>query len=339
MTSAVLRAFFAVFVIALVVIFQEELRQLFEQIAQWGLARTLARNKPRLRPLPRVEVEILAGTLFDLAQSRIGALVVLVGHDPIERHVDGGVRVEGHVSEALLHSIFDPHSMGHDGAVVVARGKIERLGVRLPLTRDSDALGSRGTRHAAALGLSERTDAICLVVSEERGVVSVARGGRLETMRDKDQLHQVVESFCQAIIPQAENRSTWGVLTHNLRQKAAALGMAAVFWFVLAYRAEVVGKYFTVTVEAPPTVEGLAAIQLSPSAVEVMVSGPRRMMNDLQARDIKLTLGMTNLNRGFQLLPISESQFSLPAGLELTDLRPRQVFVNIEDRKVSPNPR
>ena len=162
LTGAVLRAFFAIFVIVLVVIFQEELRQLFEQIAKWGLSRALAGRRPAVRPLHSAEVGTLADTLSDLARNRIGALIVIIGHDPIERHVDGGIEVNGNLSEALLKSIFDPHSIGHDGAVTIARGKIEKFGVRLPFTRDAEALGPLGTRHAAALDCpSEWMRSVC----------------------------------------------------------------------------------------------------------------------------------------------------------------------------------
>lgn len=335
LTGAVLRAFFAIFVIVLVVIFQEELRQLFEQIAKWGLSRALAGRRPAVRPLHSAEVGTLADTLSDLARNRIGALIVIIGHDPIERHVDGGIEVNGNLSEALLKSIFDPHSIGHDGAVTIARGKIEKFGVRLPFTRDAEALGPLGTRHAAALGLSERVDALCLLASEEKGTVSVARNGRLDVIQHKERLYELIESYCRTLTPEAGTQAWHAPFVRNYREKIASIGIAAGLWFMIAYRAEIVSAYFTVTVESSSTPAELFAVQITPSAVEARVSGPRRLLGRVQAREIKLNLSITNLTRGFQMVPISERQFTLPAGLELIDFRPRQIYFNI-DQKLSP---
>jgi DNA integrity scanning protein DisA with diadenylate cyclase activity len=92
------------------------------------------------------------------------------------------------VSEPLLLSLFDPGSPGHDGTVLLRGSAVERFAVHLPLSADHAALGPGGTRHAAALGLAERCDAICLVVSEERGTVSVARDGQIRTLARPEDL-------------------------------------------------------------------------------------------------------------------------------------------------------
>ena len=172
LTVALLQGFFAVILVALIVIFQEDLRFFFERMAALWLERGLPGYKRRRTRLPRREVEILARTLGDLARGKIGALVVLRGKDSIARHLEGGEDVDGLISESLLKSIFDPHSLGHDGAVVIGAGRIEKLGCHLPLSTNFDRLPRSGTRHAAALGISERSDALCLVVSEEQGTIS-----------------------------------------------------------------------------------------------------------------------------------------------------------------------
>ena len=107
---------------------------------------------------------------------------MLPQREPIESHVEGGIALDGRLSEPLLLSLFDPSSPGHDGAVILRGAQIERFAVHLPLSVNRAALGPGGTRHAAALGLSERCDAICIVVSEERGTVSVARDGLLRVL-------------------------------------------------------------------------------------------------------------------------------------------------------------
>ncbi|MEI8192096.1 MAG: diadenylate cyclase, partial [candidate division NC10 bacterium] len=171
LTAYIFQGFFAVFLLAIIIIFQEELRHFFERLAVISLGWH--------RAPPSVETEELVQTLGELAQERNGALIVLRGRDPIERHITEGYELAGKISKALLKSIFDPHSEGHDGAVVIGDQRVERFGSYLPLGKDLAQNARLGTRHAAALGLSELTDSLCLVVSEERGMISIAKNGKL----------------------------------------------------------------------------------------------------------------------------------------------------------------
>ena len=172
MTAWIFQGFFAIFLIMIVVIFQEELRQLFERIAVWSLARK------RTPTLGSSTSDVLVRTVADLAKEHVGALIVIRGNDPLERHITGGIPLDGKVSAPLLKSIFDPHSPGHDGAVLVDQDNISRFAAHLPLSKDLRQLANVGTRHSAALGLAELTDALCIVVSEERGTISVATRGQ-----------------------------------------------------------------------------------------------------------------------------------------------------------------
>jgi len=160
LTTWVFHGFFAVLALALVIIFQDDLRQIFEELAAWALGRR-ADYRPRLD-----STEILVSCLSQLARQKTGALVVLPGLQRLDRHLSGGLELRGRVSGALIESLFDHHSPGHDGALVVEDREATRFGVQLPLSRNPEQLAGLGTRHSAALGLSERTDAMCVVVSE-----------------------------------------------------------------------------------------------------------------------------------------------------------------------------
>src|SRR5476651_370245 len=107
MTVRIFQGFFAVFIVAVIVIFQEEIRSVFERIAVWSLTGGVLKSAPTHR-----QVEILVRSLGDLARDHIGALVVLRGLDPLDRHVSGGWDLNGELSEALIKSIFDSHSLG-----------------------------------------------------------------------------------------------------------------------------------------------------------------------------------------------------------------------------------
>src|SRR5439155_24180703 len=195
MTAWVFQGFFSIFLIMIVVIFQEELRQLFEQIAVWSLARK------RIPPLGSTTTDILVRTLADLAKEHVGALVVIRGNDPLERHITGGIPLDGKLSGPLLKSIFDPHSPGHDGAVLVEQDCITRFAAHLPLSKNLTQLANGGTPHSAALGSAELTDALCIVVSEERGTISVARDGKLREVENLQQLGAAIDSFMRTKFP------------------------------------------------------------------------------------------------------------------------------------------
>jgi DNA integrity scanning protein DisA with diadenylate cyclase activity len=123
-------------------------------------------------------VESLVGTIADalyrLAEERHGAIIVLPGKEPIQEWLAGGFVLDAEPSFPLLMSIFDPHSPGHDGALIVEKGRLSQFGVRLPISDTNKLPAVFGTRHHAAMGLSEKSDAMVLVVSEERGAVSLA---------------------------------------------------------------------------------------------------------------------------------------------------------------------
>lgn len=226
MTVRIFQGFFAVFIVAVIVIFQEEIRSVFERIAVWSLTGGVLKSAPSHR-----QVEILVRSLGDLARDHIGALVVLRGLDPLDRHVSGGWDLNGELSEALLKSIFDSHSLGHDGAFIVEEGRVTRFGVQLPLSKDLSRITNLGTRHSAALGLAERTDALVLVVSEEAGTVSIARRGELKVVADLEDLQDAIEVFLIRLMPDHAQNPALRFFTENWREKLSAAAVSVLLWF------------------------------------------------------------------------------------------------------------
>jgi DNA integrity scanning protein DisA with diadenylate cyclase activity len=134
-------------VLVAVVVFQQDLRRLFERIAALGFRR-------RLLPAGPDAIDTLVRAIAHLAEHRRGALIVLPGREAVAGHVQGGLPLRADITEPLLLSLFDPHSPGHDGAVIVSGDRLMQFAVHLPLSTDHAQLGQRGTRHAAALGLA-----------------------------------------------------------------------------------------------------------------------------------------------------------------------------------------
>jgi uncharacterized protein (TIGR00159 family) len=298
LTASLLQGFFAILLVALVVIFQEDLRYFFERVALWWVERRLPLYKRKTTRLPSREVGILARTLGDLARARIGALVVVRGKDLIARHLLGGEQVDGVLSEPLLKSIFDPHSLGHDGAVVLEGNRIARLGCHLPLSKRLHKLPHSGTRHAAALGLAELSDVLCLVVSEERGTISVARKGEISTVANPAELVAVLEAFYSEVAPSAVRTPWKDFFRRSYREKAVAFGVAVLLWTALVYRSQVVQRSFEVPVNFALLPAPLAVTTCEPTAVMVTLSGQRKDFGFLKASDIKLSFGLLDAKPG-----------------------------------------
>lgn len=328
LTAAIFEKFFAIILIALVVIFQEDLRYFFERVATWSFSRTFLRKEDS--QLDREEVETLARTLHDLARERVGALVVIRGRDLIVRHLQGGQECNGKLSEGLLRSIFDTHSQGHDGAVVIEGHLVSQFSVHLPLSKNLKKLGEGGTRHAAALGLSERCDALCLVVSEERGTISVASNGEIRIVRDVDHLTRLLRSFYHTVNPQSQSRTLDDHIKKNWRDKLVALALAGALWFVLVNGSKTAYRTLSIPVTYGDLPETWKVEEITPEEVSVTFRGVRRSFYFVKKNDIELNLPL-RLESGTQRFRLGPGQMAFPKNLVLETIEPNLIEIKVKE--------
>ena len=161
---------------ALVVVFQPELRRVMERLGGSSLRGIL---RPKNPTDSIMTLEQIAGACRTMSSQRTGALIVLERNNDLEEYFQTGTVVNADVSEELLKNIFFPKAALHDGAVVIREDRIAAAGCVLPLTENPNLSRDLGTRHRAAIGMSEHSDAVVVVVSEETGVISCAIGGDL----------------------------------------------------------------------------------------------------------------------------------------------------------------
>ena len=323
----VLQAFFAVILIAVIVIFRDELRDLFEQIAVWSIKRR--RGGKGVTTVTDRNIETLVRTANDLAREKIGALIVLRGKNMIARRIEGGTDLGGEISEPLLKSLFDPNSAGHDGAVLIDEEKVRQFGCHLPLSKDFSQLKGRGTRHAAALGLAEVTDALCIVVSEETGNISVAYQGKLFDVRDSAQLTAMLEDFFEQMAPKPLGANWKEILKKNSWEKAIALGLAVSLWFVLVHESNLIHRTFSVPVEYVELTDGYHVDDIEPSEVEVTLWGQRNAFHFVNAKNIRLTLRLFDPRPGTQTVPLSKENLTIPKELTFEKVDPSLVRVTV----------
>ncbi len=174
-----LRYFFSVLPLGIIVIFQSEIRDALAMFAQPSLRYSLTKKSF----LDESIDEIVKASFF-LAKKSTGALIVLERNDSLRQYIETGIKVEANVSFYLLVAIFNPKSPLHDGAVIIRGDRIVSASSFLPLSQSSSLPTELGTRHRAAIGITEETDAVVVVVSEERETVSLAVRGALEENLD-----------------------------------------------------------------------------------------------------------------------------------------------------------
>jgi len=167
----ILRAFFAFFAVAIVVIFQPELRRMLAELGNLPLFATASEQ--------RENIEVIIQTCERLAEVRIGALMAFEQSIQLQEAVESGVVVDCEATPEMLETIFFPNNAIHDGGVIIKGDRIAYAACIFPLTQRQDLNKSLGTRHRAAIGLSEETDGVIIVVSEESGAISHAYKGQL----------------------------------------------------------------------------------------------------------------------------------------------------------------
>ncbi len=311
--------------VALVVVFQHDLRRAVE--------RGFSPGRPRSRSRPeavQAAIAALVETAGYLGERKTGALIVLRGRESLEGKVRGGVAVAGRISLPLLSSIFNADTPGHDGAVIIDGLRVERLGVQLPLSENLGQLAGRGTRHTAALGLSERTDALVIVVSEEQGTTSVASAGTLEVIDSSQELKTRLEEFYgRHFAPRGADRASSRVL-RNPGIKALAALLAVLLWFAAAYRTETIHAIYDLPVEYRNLPADLTLDESSPSRTRVTLIGSDRDFDNLSARELSIAIDLSDSRQGVRQVPVGTSNVK---GLGGVTVEPTTLRVALNSKK------
>lgn len=188
-------------VVAIPVVFQSELRRLLESIGrpeffeQFKRLRFWERQRNEIDAGRLAVIHTVARTAATLSQQGTGALIVFENKNSLQDYIDGGVKLDAEVSQPLLATIFYPSTPLHDMAVVIRGTRIIAANVMLPISEDMTSVRRYGTRHRAARGLTERTDAVVVVVSEETGTISLAYDGMLHSQLNEQRLVDAVSAL------------------------------------------------------------------------------------------------------------------------------------------------
>jgi uncharacterized protein (TIGR00159 family) len=320
-TSWAMQGIIAGAALIIIIVFRNEIRNVLQakniRAILWGFP-----NKSIRTP-----VESIVEGVYDLARKRIGALIVLPAKEDIDETIQGGVDWQGLVSREMLISIFWEGNPVHDGAAIISGDRITRVGAILPLSQRDDLPGNYGTRHRAAVGLAEQSDALVIVVSEERGEVIIAKNGDVTDIDDNLSLKRHL-------------RSHLGIASEmdiDARRESMELGVAAVVcvlcmagvWFSFARGLETLTS-FEVPLEYVNRDSRMQILSASQNTVRLHLSGSGALIKSMKPDQVKVKLDLNNAVNGENIFTITNDNIGLPPGVRLNRIEPPEVKVVLD---------
>ena len=331
LTTWMFQILWQVLIILLIILFQPEIRQFLER---FNPLQKLIRRKSSN---PAAWVETLTEACFKLAKNRIGALIIIERNDWVDELVTGGISIEGQPTPEIITSVFQKESPLHDGAMIIRKGAIVATACYLPLSSAEGLPNEYGTRHRAALGLAERCDAWVIVVSEERGKLSLVRKGLIGSIEDPSDL---IDSLAEVMEPtegrdQRTRDKIYSFFVHQWRLKLIILGLVTVGWLFLAGQ-----QNFVVSFKVPVQMENLPARMeiLEPIKPEITITarGMRKDASTLNARNVQARIDMTLAGYGVRTFRISRDRISLPSkNVDIIKIEPDELLFVIREKQRS----
>ena len=320
-TSWAMQGIIAFAAIIIIIVYRNEIRNVLQAkdigAILWGFSHKIAATP----------VQIITGAVYELAQRRIGALLVIPGKDDLEELIQSGVPWRGILTKEMILSIFWPDNPVHDGAAILKGDRITEVGAILPLSRRSDLPSAYGTRHRAALGLAEKSDALIILVSEETGHVVGVKGDYIEKIDSNLALEKLL-------------RTDSGLSSDykELREKeklSLALAALAIFLFVAGtWFSFSRGQETLTTMEAPieymnrdPNMELIGS---SLNSINLDLSGAGTLIKSIRPEQVKVRIDLSKAVVGLNKFTLTSENISLPPGIILRSVEPSVVDVTLD---------
>lgn len=321
LTSWALQGITAAAAIIIIVVFRNEIRNalLVTNISNffWGSPR----HKKRVAP-----PEIITETAYYLARNRIGALLVFPAKEDISELLNGGIDWDGKVSREMIVSIFNKQSPVHDGALILKGNKITKVGTILPLTQRDDIPTFLGTRHRAALGLAEASDALVVVVSEERGEVSVAKNSNLKWINRPEDFKEILKEHLGLEAPAGHS---WRKFLVQALVYTIFLTVTVGIWYGFTRSRDTLIAV-SVPVEYINRPRTYEILDTSTNEVKIEINGPSRIVRGLRPEQVFVRVDLSAAAEGINTFPITRENLIIPPGLNPIKIRPASVTVVLD---------
>ena len=329
LTTWVFQILWQVLIIMLIILFQSEIRQALERVnplSGLGFHKSHEAGK---------WIMGFSSAVFSLAKQKIGALIILERMDRVEEWISGGVPLKGGPGPEVLMSVFQKESPLHDGAMLIRGDQIVLVSCYLPLSVTEALPKEWGTRHRAALGITEKCDACVIAVSEERGQVALAHSGELIRVKNQEQLSQLVT---KALTSNNHQGNRWwkgikSLIFGHWYFKLGSLVLVTLLWLLLAGQQD-----FEVTVTVPLKITNIPpnmeVIEPVKPEIKITARGVRKDASTLNDRNVQAGLDISMARTGRKFFPITRNQIFLPTDrIQVVRIEPTQMGFKFKEIK------
>jgi len=319
-TSLMIQGIIAAAALIVIIVFRNEIAAVFKVRSLrsffWGIPQRQIQTP----------INIIAESVEELATRKLGALIVLPLKKDIDDVVHGGILWQGKISQEMLLSIFWHGTPVHDGAIVIQGDQVLKVGTILPLSKKSDLPNHFGTRHRAAAGLTEQTDALVIVVSEERGEITVFKDQSIINIDNRSELLEVLQKYTGTTTDQTENRK-------QLRELYTAAALCLIFitgiWLSFARGLETF-MTLEVPIEFMNRDPDMKIYSASVGSVKLQISGSRSLIKTVTPDQLKVKLNLEKAVTGKNEVPITSENIVLPPGVDFKQVEPHSITVNMD---------
>jgi diadenylate cyclase len=317
-----LQNLWAVILLVLVVIFQQEIR---EALGSISFPTFLFGKSERL---PAKGLDKIAEAAFRMVDKGIGGLIILQKGDDLDEFVHGKTLLDAEINEELLISVFNPQSPLHDGAVIISGDRIRYATAFLPVSQSPVIPKEWGARHRAGVGITEVSDAECIIVSEDRKEVLLASRGKAGRKEGKEHLQKSLSDFPSLPGKSSREKRWTGKIFDDLSMKALFLFFVSLLWiFVIGIRQGEIS--FNIPIEYYSTPQNLGISGNLPKEMNVRLRGSQRLLLSLNPNHLRIRVDLSNAHPGTNQLSLSETNINIPSGISVTYFYPRTMRVQL----------
>ena len=311
-----------VILIVLVVIFQEEIREVLGNVSLPSFF------FGRSERLTSKAIDKIVEAAFQMADKRIGGLIVLQKGDDLDELIHEKIPLDAEINEDLLVSIFTPQSPLHDGAVIIQGDRIRYAAALLPLSKSTSFPKEFGTRHRAGIGVTEISDGDCIIISEERGEVLFASKGKVEKKQGKGTLKESLADLTPVGSIKDKEKAWSKRIFEDLPRKALFLFLVCLLWAsVIGIRRGEVS--FNIPIEYYSMPQDLVIVGEPPGEVNVRLKGSQRLLSSIKPDQIRARVDLSHTRKGLNQISLSETNIHTGPGISVTNFYPRSIRLQL----------
>jgi diadenylate cyclase len=307
-----------VIIIVLVVIFQQEIREVLGNISipSFFFGRT--------EGLTSKINDKIAEAAYQMANKKMGGLIVLQRGDDLDEFLREKTLLDSEINEDILISIFNSQSPLHDGAVIIQGGRIRYAAALLPLSKSTSLPKEWGTRHRAGVGITEVSDGECIIISEERGEVLIASQGKVEKKKGKEDLKESLADWTPIGDSKDEEKAWPKKILGDGPTKALFLSLVCILWiFIIGIRQGEVSLNIPIEYYSIP--QNLVIVGEPPKEVNIRLKGSQRLLSSVKTDYVRVQVNLSNAHKGTNQISLSETDIATRPGITITHFYPRNL--------------